>query len=64
MSGKMTFVKRLNPRWFAEVAGLAAVSAGLWLLSPIVGLVAAGVALILEGSFGEPTQASNDERPE
>jgi hypothetical protein len=33
----------------AEVAGMAAVAAGCWLIFPPVGLIAAGIGLIVVG---------------
>jgi len=48
------FVRRLQPRWLAELAGFAALTVGAFTLNEIAGWVTLGVALIVEGSLGEP----------
>jgi hypothetical protein len=58
-----TTLRRLQPRWLAEISGLAALCVGAFHLSSIAGWVATGIALVLEGSYGEPL-APRPERDE
>lgn len=38
----------------AELAGIASITVGLWLVAPVLGLVAAGVGLIVVGLAIDP----------